>query len=179
MKTRNIILIMLATAGILAVPLVAMQFTDEVVWTVADFVVAGILLAGTGLLYELAASRSDKIVYRAAAGVALSAALLLIWLNLAVGIIGTEDNPANLMYAGVFAVAFIGATIARLQPQGMARAMFATAIAQMAVGVIALIGGLDTPESGPLEILGLTGFFTVLWVASGVLFRRAGPRGSK
>ena len=41
-------------AFILLVPLVAMQFTDEVVWTLSDFVVAGVLLFGSVLVYELA-----------------------------------------------------------------------------------------------------------------------------
>ena len=35
---------------------------------------------------------------------AIVAAFLLIWINLAVGINGSEDNPANLMYGGVLTV---------------------------------------------------------------------------
>ncbi len=52
------------------------------------------------------------MAYRFAVGVALAAAFLLVWMNLAVGLIGSEDNPANLMYFGVLAVGFIGAIIA-------------------------------------------------------------------
>jgi hypothetical protein len=48
----------LATALILLVPLLAMQFTDEVAWGVFDFVVAGTLLGGTGLIHQLAARRA-------------------------------------------------------------------------------------------------------------------------
>ena len=92
-------------------------------------------------MYELAARKTGNIAYRAAVGVALAAALLLVWINLAVGIIGNEDNPANLMYIGVLAVGTIGAIIARFQPHGMARALFATALAQGLVVVIALIAG--------------------------------------
>jgi hypothetical protein len=51
-------------------------------------------------------------------------------MNLAVGVIGTEDDPANLMYVGVLAVGIIGAIIARFRPHGMARTLFATALAQ-------------------------------------------------
>ena len=79
--------------------------------------------------------------YRAAVGVALAAAFILVWVNLAVGIIGSEDNPANVMYGGVLAVGIIGAIIARFQPHGMARALVATALAQALVAVIALIAG--------------------------------------
>ena len=78
----------LVTAFILLVPLLAMQFTDEVAWGVFDFAVAGALLGGTGLIHQLAASKAGNIAYRAAVGVALAAALLLVWMNLAVGVIG-------------------------------------------------------------------------------------------
>ena len=102
-------------------------------------------------------------------GLALAAALLLIWLSLGVGIIGKDGDPANLMYFGVLAVGIIGAIIARLQPHGMARALFATALAQM----VALIAGLGLPWSGPAEILVLNGFFIAMFAGSAWLFRRA------
>lgn len=86
-RSRSVVVIVLATAFILLLPLLAMQFTDEVAWGPADFVVVGALLLGTGFMYELAARKASGIAYRAAAGVALVASLLLIWINLAVGII--------------------------------------------------------------------------------------------
>lgn len=71
------------------IPLVAMQFTEEVNWSLFDFIVIGALLSGTGLIYELAVRRiADKKV-RIIAGLALSAALILVWAELAVGIFGT------------------------------------------------------------------------------------------
>ena len=118
-------------------------------------------------------TRINITMYRFAIGVALAAAFILIWLSLGVGIIGKDGDPANLMYFGVLAVGIIGAIIARLQPHGMARALFATAFAQALVAVIALIGGLGLPWSGPAEILGLNGFFIVLFAGSALLFRRA------
>jgi hypothetical protein len=146
-----------------------MQFTDEVDWDETDFAVAGALVVGVGVIYELAARRTGNSAYRAAIGVALAAAFILVWGNLAVGIIGREDNPANLLYGGVLAVGIIGAIIARFQPHGMARALFATALAQMVVAVIALSAGLGS--SG--DILMLTGFFAALWLISAGLFRKA------
>jgi hypothetical protein len=117
-------------ALILLLPLVAMQFIDEVNWDVADFAFAGALLIGTGITYELAVRKSGDTAYRAAVGVALAAAFLLVWVNGAVGIIETGSDDANLMYGGVLAVGIIGAMIARFQPHGMARALFATALAE-------------------------------------------------
>src|SRR4030066_762752 len=78
-------LVVLAAAFILLLPLLAMQITDEVVWDLADFAVAGALLVGTGLLYELAARQTGNIAYRSAVGVAVVTALILVWMNLAVG----------------------------------------------------------------------------------------------
>jgi hypothetical protein len=171
--SKSVVRVALATALILLLPFLAMQFTDEVVWNLADFAVAGVLLFGAGLTYALLARKAGNIAYRAAVGVAVAAALVLVWMNLAVGIIGSEDNPANLMYVGVLAVGIIGALFARFQPHGMARALFATALAQAVVAVIALIAGLGYPWSGPLELTLLNGFFVVLFAGSAWLFRRA------
>jgi hypothetical protein len=85
----SIVRIVLPAALILLVPLLAMQFTDEVNWDLTDFAVVGALLIGTGLMYELASRKVGNIKYRAAVGVALVAALLLVWAELAVGIFGT------------------------------------------------------------------------------------------
>ena len=171
---RQMWYVSLATASILVVPLVAKLFTDEVNWSLFDFIVMGILLFGTGLTYVLILRISDSIAYRTAVGVALAAAFLLFWVNGAVGIIGVARNDANLMYGGVLAVGIIGAIIARFQPHGMARALFATALAQALVAVIALIARLgSTAPIWPWDVLILTGFFAALWVGSALLFRKA------
>jgi hypothetical protein len=174
MQNKALIRITLATAFILLVPLVAMQFTDEVAWDLADFAVAGALLFGAGLTYELIARKAGNIVYRVAVGVAVAAALALVWVNLAVGIIGSEENPANLLYIGVLAVGIIGALVARFEPRGMALAMIATALAQVLVAVIAPIAQLGTSAPvWPRDVLIATGFFAALWVGSALLFRHA------
>ncbi len=162
-----------AAALLLLLPLIAMQFTDEVAWGVADFVIFGTLLLGVGVTYELATRRTGNTAYRFAVGVALTAAFLLLWVNGAVGIIGSADNDANLMYGEVLAIGVIGAVIARFRPHGMARALFATALAQVSVAVIALVAGLGSPGSGPLEIVALNGFFVALFLGSALLFQKA------
>jgi hypothetical protein len=113
----------------------------------------------------------NNTTYRLATGVALAAAFGLVWLSLGVGIIGRDGDPANLMYFGVLAVGFLGAILARLRPHGMARALFATALAQVSVAVIALVARLGYPWSGPLELSALNGFFVALFVGSALLFR--------
>jgi hypothetical protein len=158
---------------ILLLPLVAMQITDEVAWGPADFAVAAILILGVGVAFELTVRMTGNIAFRAAVGIALTATLILIWLNLAVGIIGSEDNPANLMYGGVLAVGLTGAVVGRFQPHGLARAMLVTALAQAVVTATALISRIQSPVSPAVEILVLNGFFAVLWLLSAWLFRMA------
>ncbi len=165
-----------AAVFILLLPLVAMQFTDEVNWTAGDFAFAGALILAVGLPFELMVRKTGDTVYRAAAGVALAAVFLLLWLSAGVGIIGADGDPANLMYLGVLAVGLLGVLGARFQPGGMARAMFATALAQALVAGIALIARLGYPYSGPLQLIGLNGFFVALFIGSGWLFRRAAHR---
>ena len=153
-------------ASLLLVPLVAMQFTDEVNWQPTDFAIMGGALMALGLAYELVAARSTRTLYRGALAVGLVGHFLLFWVNAAVGLIGNEENPANLMYVGVLFVALVGAFVARFRPSGMARALIATAVAQMAVAVIAWAAGLGFT-------LLLNGFFAALWMGSALLFRRA------
>ena len=167
---RSVVGVALATAFILLVPLLA-----EWPWTFGDFFFAGAIIFGTGLTYVLVARKAGNIAYRAAVGVALAAAVMLVWVTGAVGIIGNEDDNANLMYVGVLGVGIVGAIIARFRPYGTARALFATALAQAFVAVIALIFGSGSGSPpGVLGILALNGFFVALFVGSALLFRYAG-----
>jgi len=88
-RARHLLFILLATAAILLVPLVAMQFTAEVRWTVGDFIVAGTLLAGTGIIFDLAMSNTRTRKTRLVAAAAIGLAFLSIWAELAVGIVGS------------------------------------------------------------------------------------------
>jgi ABC-type Mn2+/Zn2+ transport system permease subunit len=89
MQNKRLVGIIVTVALLLLIPLIAMQFTDEVNWNLFDFVVAGILLIGTGLLCEFVIRKINKIKYRIAICVALLVILILIWAELAVGIFGT------------------------------------------------------------------------------------------
>ena len=91
-------------------------------------------------------------------------------MNAAVGIIGSEDNEANLMYGGVIAVGAIGTAFARFKPEGMSRTLLAMALAQALVAVIALVGRMG---SGTFEVVAINGFFVALFIGSAVLFSNA------
>ena len=160
----------------LLLALVAKQYIGEPSW-IDSLAQTGTLLIGVGIVVELAPRKTGRAAYRAAyraaVGLAIGSALLLGWVNGAVGIIGSEDNEANLLYGGVIVVGAIGAVVARFKPEGMARALFATALAQTLVAVIALVGRLGSPYSGPLEIVTVNGFFVALFVGSAVMFSKA------
>lgn len=89
MQNKRLIGILLTVALLLLIPFTAMQFTHEVNWTVSDFVIAGVLLLGTGLLGELILRTVKKTRHRILLCAVLLLALLLIWIELAVGLFGT------------------------------------------------------------------------------------------
>jgi hypothetical protein len=161
-----------AAGCLLLLPLIA-----HAPWTLSDFIVAAALLGGAGLALELAVRASGDAAYRAGAGAAVAAAFLLIWVNGAVGFLGDEDNPANLMFFGVLAIAALGSVLARFHAGGMARAMLVTAAAQILVGAIALAAGLGSPgAAGIYEAVMGTSVFAALWLLSAGLFHRAAGR---
>ncbi len=161
-----------AVALILLLPLVT-----GAPWTLFDYIVAGALLGGAGLVLELVVRASGSLAYRAGAGLAVAAAFLLVWVNGAVGFLGDEGNPANLMFAGVIATAVLGSVIAGFKAKGMAWAMFAAAAAQVSVGVVALALGWSSPGNAGLhEVVMGTSVFGAVWLLSGGLFRKAAER---
>ena len=88
-QNKRLIGIVLTVALLLLIPFIAMQFTDEVKWSLPDFVAAGVLLLGTGLLCELVMRKVKKTGYRVLVCGVILLVLLLIWMELAVGIFGT------------------------------------------------------------------------------------------
>ncbi len=167
-----------AAAGLLLAPYIAMQFTKEVNWGFGDFLIFGAMLTGFGLLFEVSLSWSNSFSYRAGMALALSTGFLLIWVVLAVGLIGHEGNTFNLLYVGVLSIGAFGAALARFEPEGMGRALFATAAAQvLAAGVALAVGAGLIHSATVLRLLAATAVFTSLWLLSAGLFRRAAREG--
>jgi hypothetical protein len=88
-NNKRIFWIVLTVALLLMVPLIAMQFTDEVKWDLLDFAVAGTLLLGTGLTIDLAIRKIQVTRTRIIVCAAILLGLFLIWAELAVGIFGS------------------------------------------------------------------------------------------
>ena len=89
MKNKRLIIIVLVSVILLLIPLIAMQFTDEVNWAPFDFVVAAILLLSTGFAFDFVIRKVKNTKYRIALSLTIFAILLFIWAELAVGILGT------------------------------------------------------------------------------------------
>lgn len=164
--TRNLRIGGWATAGLLlTVPAIAMQFPDSGVhWTVSDFVFAAVIFGLIGGLFELAARASRNIAYRAAVVVAVACGFLQLWITVAVGIIGSEDDPANWTYIAMV-IAALSAAIVAGSARNLAWAMRFMAVLQLAFLALHLIEGHFT------AVIDL--FFTALWVLSSRLFARA------
>ncbi len=159
---------------LLALPWVAMRFTSEVDWSPVDFAVFGTMLALACGAVELAMWASSAWSYRLGALAGIGTGFLLLWVNLAVGFIGDEDNPANLMYAGVLGLAIVGSLMARLRARGMAIAMTLTALAQGAVAVIAtwepVCATVGITCDDDWAVLPATLVFMAMWLVSAGLF---------
>jgi hypothetical protein len=177
---QSTLIVGLITLLILSVPLIAMQFTEEVNWSPFDFIIIGMLLFGTGFSYMLILRYSPNFLYRAAVTLTVGGTFLMIWANLAVGLIGDGPNPGNLMYLGVLAVLIIGTFYARFTAKGMERTVFAAAVALVIHAGIALMAGMQYYPNSSLEgIIGVNAFFAVIFSAAGLLFRFISVKGLK
>jgi uncharacterized membrane protein len=88
-RNKRLMMVLLGVLLLLLLPFIAMRFTDEVRWTMSDFVVAGALLLGVGLSCELVMRKVDRPGFRLLACAALLLLLALTWAESAVGVLGT------------------------------------------------------------------------------------------
>lgn len=118
---------------------------------------------------------SDRAAFPLAVVAGLGTALLLFLLVGAVGVMAEEGYRGDLVYAGVFASVAGGVIVSRLRAPELAHTMFAAAVAMVAVGVLALAGGVHERNATSVpELLGLHAMFAAGFAASGLLFRLAG-----
>lgn len=89
MKNKRLIIILASASTLLLIPLLAMQFTNEVNWSVSDFIIMGGLLFGTGLLCELIMRKVKSVTNRIIICGAVLFVFFLIWVELAVGLFNT------------------------------------------------------------------------------------------
>ena len=153
---------------IFAIPVIAKAIDPGTLWTGGDFLVAAIGLGLLGLLLEGGYHISDRWSYRLAAMGAALTSFLLVWINLAVGFIGNENNPINQLYLAMPVFALVAGMLVRFRARGMAAIMALMAAAQI---IIAIIG---QPEQ--MAVWRATFVFAGAWSLSAILFRVAGRR---
>ncbi|HYO80271.1 MAG TPA: hypothetical protein VES20_02635 [Bryobacteraceae bacterium] len=174
---KTVLRVALVALGLLMVPLIASRVVEGWNWGPGAFAFTYVLFFGTALAYALIASKMNAWAYRAGVGLALVAGFVLGWATMVH--ISETENPVNLVYFGVLAIGAVGAGLARLEARGMARALFAMAVALAVAWVITQVLLSDTP-AGPVWNLGvMNGGFVLLFAAAGLLFRRASLAGSK
>ena len=159
---------------LLATPFFAMQIhADGVDWTLGDFIFAAVMFGIVGSALELAVRYSPNRAYRAAAALGLLGTLLTIWANLAVGIVGSEHNPANQWFFAALLVGIAGGCIGRFRPKAMSMAAAATALLLWSAFAVAVVGPTDEPfVRHSIEFAG-TSIFALLFLGSAALFRKS------
>lgn len=168
---RTVLRVALVALGLLMVPLVASRIVEGWNWGPGAFVFTYVMFFATGMAYALIARHAKAVAYKAAVALALVAGFVLGWSTMVH--MSETENPLNLVYFGVLAVGAAGAALARLEPRGMARALFAMSATLVAAWFITQVLYPDTP-AGPVWNVGVMhGGFVLLFAAAGLLFRHA------
>lgn len=174
LKHKNIIIISLLTVLTLLLLIISIKSTDKAAWGVLAFTFT--LIFGTMLSYKLIIKKGANTINKAAITITIATILVLFWINGAVGIIGSENNPANLMYFGVIIIVIIGSIISRFKPHKMALTLSMAAFAQILAPVIALIIWKPQIDLGVLGLFILNGFFVAMFIMSAYLFKKVADK---
>ncbi len=140
-----------------------------------EFVLLGLFgLALFGLFCFLVTRFPGNRYYRYGIAVGMVTGFLLFWVNGAVGIIGSENNDANMMYLLVLLLAFLVSIAVGFRPAYLMWVMRGSAVAFVIIAVLALV--FDVGVSGPVwpwDVVWITGFFMALLLFAGWLFQQA------
>lgn len=171
---RAVLVVALVTCALLMIPFVAMQVGDEVNWSVGDFIIMGLLLFSIGFSYVFITRKATTLAFKMGVIGGLGTTFLMIWANLGVGLIGSGPNAANLLYMAVPVIGLVGVVLSQFSATGMERTMYAMATGLVVVGGIATALGVHhLPGASVTEIIGVSGFFGLLYLISGLFFRYA------
>ena len=158
------------TAGLalLLTPLAMMQVSSDWNWTIGDFLFAGTMIGGLGLLYELAERASGSRAYRAGVAITLVASFLTVWTML------VRDDGTGMSFFMLVMAAAVGAFAAWFRPAGMARTMVGVAIMQLLLGIATATALVTaTTAGGPSKALVFSAVFAALWLIAAAFFRAA------
>lgn len=151
--------------GLWLLPIIAKQFTDEVQWSWMDHLFWAFLLGIPGLLVDIVSRMTPNWFYRGGVIIALATSFVITWANLAVGIVGNEENPVNLIFFGVVAIAMLGSPLVGFKAPRLRGVFYLTAAAQALSALVAL-------QAEPF-VLVFCGVTTALWLTAATLFGQA------
>ena len=128
-----------------------------------------------GIIIAVVLTWKNKSGIRSALGLALFTSFLIVWMNAAVGIIGSEENRINIIYYGLVIFSIIWVMFENYSVLGFARSMFASMIVAVLLGVsVMIIAGINGVSFiGLIQIAALNGMFATLYGISALLFRRS------
>lgn len=140
-----------------------------------EFALLGLFMFGLYATFRFLIRRAaGNRSYKTGMAIAMVTGFFTFWVNGAVGIIGSENNDANMMYFMLLLVVFFGSFIVRFRAEGL-RWVMATAAGLMVVIAIAALG-FNLGVSGPIwpwDVVWITAFFAGLWSLSAWCFHKA------
>ncbi len=176
MKRKDYLIVSLLPLALLLIPLTGQLTVDGWHWTWHDFLFAWVVFSITTFLHRFLVTRPmANFAYKAGVALAVLAGFLVFWITAAVQIIG-DDNPGNLLYLLSLLGGFVGTGISRFQPAGLSRVAFAMAAALLLIPVVAVLNWPTDFNPGYLQAQLLSAGLATLFLAAGLLFRRAGSQ---
>ncbi len=163
-----------AALALLALPAIAMQFTDEVHWTPLDFGFAAVLLLALGTGLEIAIRLGGRTPKGLGIAIASVAGFLTLWANFAVGFIGAESEPVNTGFTLLVIGGVLLSLLVRFHPGAVRWIMAVIAMGQPLLGVAAL-----WMMPGHAVEWGVLLVFAAIWSAAALCFHRAHRRAAR
>lgn len=174
---KSFVRVIIGTALLLSVPLIAKLTTEEFGWSVFDFILVGSLIFVAGFIIEMLFKGSKDAMYRTAVVITVLTTFFMTFVNIGVGIIG-DEAPVSTLYFLVIPIGFIGLAASRLKPKGLSYTLYLMAAVTMAVPVVAVI--IKEPElqvmPGVLGVFVLSGIIASAYLGCGLLFRNAAEK---
>jgi hypothetical protein len=176
MKRKDYLIVAFLPLALLFIPLTGQLTVDGWHWTWTDFLFAWVVFSITTFVFRFLVTRPmANLAYKAGVALAVLAGFLVFWITAAVQIIG-DDNPGNLLYLLSLLGGFAGMGVSRFQPVGLSRVAFAMAAALLLIPVVAVLNWPTDFNPGYLQAQLLSAGLATLFLAAGLLFRRAGSQ---
>ena len=135
-------------------------------------IMAGLFAFGCAIV-ERGTQTAAAWAYRGGAVLAMLTGLGQVYMNLAVGLIGSEDDPINLMFFAIVLLALLGSLGVRARAGAMVWVMGVAALTQLVAGVVGMVFQIGLTEPRPEGVAFLTVYFAGLWLNAAALFRTA------